>query len=392
VTGLLSDLVVIDLTRALAGPHAGLMLADLGARVIKVESPQGDDSRGWGPPYAGDPADRRSTYFMSANRNKESVVADLKSEDGRRLLRRLVRHADILLENFRPGALDRLGFPVDELHRMNPGLVVMSISGFGHDGPEGGRPGYDQIAQGEAGLMSLTGDPDGEPMKVGVPIADLLAGMYGAFGVLAALHERATTGRGQVVRTSLLSSVVGVHAYQGTRWTIAGEVPRAIGNHHPSIAPYGLFETADSPVQVACGSEALWRGFAPIVGLDAGDLRFATNTDRVVRRGELVAVIEEVFATAGAEEWLGQLSAAGIPAGKVRTLDDVYTWAQTLSQGLLVTVSDPVLGEVRLPGPPVRFGDRPYAGGRDAHAPPPRLGEHTASVLAWLDERESSAP
>jgi crotonobetainyl-CoA:carnitine CoA-transferase CaiB-like acyl-CoA transferase len=391
VTGLLSDLVVIDLTRALAGPHAGLMLADLGARVIKVESPEGDDSRGWGPPYAGDPADRRSTYFMSANRNKESVVADLKSEDGRTLLRRLVRQADVLLENFRPGALDRLGFPVEELHRLNPGLVVMSISGFGHDGPEGGRPGYDQIAQGEAGLMSLTGDPDGEPMKVGVPIADLLAGMYGAFGVLAALHERASTGRGQVVRTSLLSSIIGVHAYQGTRWTIAGEVPRAIGNHHPSIAPYGLFETADAPIQVACGSEALWRAFAPIVGIDAEDPRFATNTDRVVRRHVLVDAIDAVLATAGAEEWLGKLADAGIPAGKVRGLDDVYTWAQTLSQGLVIDVADPVLGTVRLPGPPVRFGDRTYAGGREQHAAPPRLGEHTATVLAWLDQREASS-
>jgi crotonobetainyl-CoA:carnitine CoA-transferase CaiB-like acyl-CoA transferase len=392
VTGLLSDLVVIDLTRALAGPHAGLMLADLGARVIKVESPDGDDSRGWGPPYAGDPTDRRSTYFMSANRNKESVVADLKSEEGAALLRRLVRQADVLLENFRPGVLDRLGFPVDELHRLNPGLVVMSISGFGHDGPEGGRPGYDQIAQGEAGLMSLTGDPDGEPMKVGVPIGDLLAGMYGAFGVLAALHERATTGRGQVVRASLLSSIVGVHAYQGTRWTIAGEVPKAIGNHHPSISPYGLFETADAPVQVACGSEALWRSFAPIVGLDADDARFATNSARVVRRAELVAAIEDVFRTDGAEAWLARLAAAGIPAGKVRTLDDVYTWPQTLSQGLVVEVPDHVLGTVRLPGPPVRFGERPYAGGREQHEAPPLLGEHTASVLVWLDEREASLP
>jgi formyl-CoA transferase len=382
-------LVVIDLTRALAGPHAGLMLADLGARVIKVESPHGDDSRGWGPPYAGDPADRRSTYFMSANRNKESVVADLKSEDGAELLRRLVRQADVLLENFRPGALDRLGFPIDELHRLNPRLVVMSISGFGHDGPEGGRPGYDQIAQGEAGLMSLTGDPGGEPMKVGVPIGDLLAGMYGAFGVLAALHERATTGRGQVVRTSLLSSIVGVHAYQGTRWTIAGEVPQAIGNQHPSISPYGLFETADAPIQVACGSEALWRDFAPIVGIDASDPRFATNSDRVMRRVELAAAIETVFRTDGAEAWLDKLAQAGIPAGKVRTLDDVYTWSQTLSQGLLVEVSDPVLGTVRLPGPPVRFGDRPYSGGREQHRPPPLLDEHHESVLAWLDERET---
>jgi formyl-CoA transferase len=227
-------------------------------------------------------------------------------------------------------------------------------------------------------------------MKVGVPIGDLLAGMYGAFGVLAALHERSTTGRGQVVRTSLLSSIVGVHAYQGTRWTIAGEVPRAIGNHHPSIAPYGLFETADAPVQIACGSEALWRSFAPIVGLDPDDERFATNTDRVVRRGDLVEAIDQVLRTDGAEAWLGKLAAAGIPAGKVRTLDDVYAWPQALSQGLVVDVPDPVLGMVRLPGPPLRFGDRSHAGGRERHSAPPRLGEHTRQVLAWLDEREAS--
>jgi formyl-CoA transferase len=193
-----------------------------------------------------------------------------------------------------------------------------------------------------------------------------------------------------VVRASLLSSIVGVHAYQGTRWTIAGEVPRAIGNHHPSIAPYGLFETADAPIQVACGSEALWRSFAPIVGIDADDPRFATNTDRVVRRGELTAAIDGAFAADGADGWLAKLSAAGIPAGTVRTLDDVYAWPQTLSQGLVVEVPDPVLGTVRLPGPPVRFGTRPYAGGREQHTPPPLLGEHSASVLEWLDERETS--
>ncbi len=386
---LLSDIVVIDLTRALAGPHAAMMLGDLGARVIKLEFPgTGDDSRGWGPPFVGESADRDSTYFMSCNRNKESVTTDLKSEEGKELLRRLVRHADVLMENFRAGVLDRLGFSVAELHDLNPGLVILSITGFGHDGPEGGRAGYDQIAQGEAGLMSLTGPGPDDPTKVGVPIGDILAGMYGAYGVVAALHERHTTGRGRVVRTSLLASIVGVHSYQGTRQTIGGEVPRAIGNHHAAIAPYGLFRTADSPVQVAVGSESLWRRFAPAVGLDVEDPRLATNESRVKHRDDLIAEIESVFITASSAHWLDRLEEAGVPAGKVRTLDDVYAWEQTRSQGLLIDVEHPTGGRMTLPGPPLRFDDNAYAGDREQHLAPPRLGQHDESVRAWLDESD----
>ncbi len=390
MTTLLSDIVVVDLTRALAGPHAAMMLGDLGARVIKVESPGGgDDSRGWGPPFVGQGSDRESTYFMSCNRNKESVTADLKSEEGKDLLRRLVAQADVLMENFRPGVLDRLGFSVTELHAINPRLVIMSITGFGHDGPEGGRSGYDQIAQGEAGLMSLTGPGPHEPTKVGVPIGDLLAGMYGAYGVLAALHERAATGRGRVVRTSLLAAIVGVHAYHGTMWTVAGEVPRAIGNHHPSISPYGLFHTADAPIQVACGSEGLWRAFAPLVALDPDDERFRTNERRVRRRDELVTLIEQQLVGKASGHWLPLLAEAGVPAGKVRTLDDVYGWDQTRAQGLLIEVDQGASGPVQLPGPPLRFDELPFAGGRASHLPPPRLGEHNESVRAWLDAQES---
>lgn len=392
MTGLLSDIVVLDLTRALAGPHAAMMLGDLGARVIKLETPDGgDDSRGWGPPFVGSPEEGRSTYFMSTNRNKESVTADLKTEAGSQLLRRLVAHSDVLMENFRPGVLDRLGFSVEQLHAINPGLVIMSITGFGHDGPEGGRSGYDQIAQAEAGLMSLTGAAGGEPMKVGLPVGDLLAGMYGAYGVLAALHERTSTGRGQVVRTSLLAAIVGTHAYQGTRWTLAGEVPLALGNQHPSIAPYGLFATADAPVQVACGSEGLWRAFGPVVGVDPTDPRFATNTLRVSHRDELTSLIERVLTTRGAEHWLTLFAHVGVPAGKVRTLDDVYSWDQVRSQGLVVQIDDAQAGVIELPGPPVRFGDRPYAGGRSGHHSPPLLGQHTEAVLAWLDAQESGS-
>ena len=380
---MLSDIVVVDLTRALAGPHAAMMLGDLGARVIKVESPAGDDSRWWGPPFVGPEDEPESTYFLSANRNKESVTADLKSEAGRAFLTRLVAQADVLMENFRTGVLDRLGFPVERLHEINPRLVVLSITGFGHDGPEGGRAGYDQIAQGEAGLMSLTGPSAGEPTRVGVPIGDLLAGMYGAYGVLAALHERETTGRGRVVRTSLLASVVGVHAYQGTRWTVAHEVPHALGNHHSSIAPYGLFRTADAPVQIACGTEQQWTAVAALLGIE--DDRFATNRSRVGHRAELVAVIEEALASRTAEAWLEQLAARGVPAGRVRTLDDVYAWDQTRSQGLLIDVPHPTLGTVQLPGPPLRLDDNAYAGARETHLPPPRLGEHDDAVRAWLD-------
>ncbi|MGZ4458513.1 MAG: CaiB/BaiF CoA transferase family protein [Nocardioidaceae bacterium] len=382
---MLNDLVVVDLTRALAGPHAAMMLADLGARVIKVESPNGgDDSRSWGPPFVGPEDDPQSTYFMSANRNKESVTADLKSDEGRELLTRLVERADVLMENFRAGVLDRLGFSVQRLHEINPRLVILSITGFGHDGPEGGRAGYDQIAQGEGGLMSLTGPSADEPNRVGVPIADLLSGMYGAYGVLAAIHERESTGRGRVVRASLLASMVGVHAFQGTRWTVAREVPHAIGNHHPSIAPYGLFHTADSPIQIACGNDAHWNALAGLLGI--ADDRFATNRSRVGHREELIEVMERALATRSAEDWLARLDEIGIPAGKVRTLDDVYSWEQTRSQGLLIEVDHPTLGTVELPGPALRFDDNPYAGARREHLAPPLLGQHNASVRAWLDE------
>lgn len=384
--GPLAGLTVLDLTRALAGPHAGMMLGDLGARVIKVESPgSGDDTRGWGPPFVGPDGGKESTYFLSCNRNKESITLDLKSDEGQETLRRLVEQSDVLLENFRPGTLDRLGFPSDRLLALNPRLVILSISGFGHDGPEGGRAGYDQIAQGEAGLMSVTGSAADDPQRVGVPIGDLLAGMYGAFGVLAALLEREATGRGQVVRTSLLASVVGVHAFQGTRWTVAGEVGRAQGNHHPSIAPYGLFRTGDGAVQIAVGSEGLWARFSTLTGLDAADPRWASNGDRVANRDSLIAAVEERFARRDTESLLVELETAGVPAGRVRDMQQVYDWEQTRSQGLVIDVEHATLGTISLPGPPIRF----FAGDgeettRTRHAAPPTLGQHDDSVREWL--------
>jgi len=391
VPGPLDGVLVVDLTRALAGPHAGMMLGDLGARVIKVETPgSGDDSRGWGPPFVDTPdGGRESTYFFSANRNKESVTLDLKDDADKALLTELVRRADVLLENFRPGTLARLGFGTDVLTELNPRLVTLAISGFGHDGPEGGRAGYDQIAQGEGGLMSLTGAGPEDPQKVGVPISDLLAGMYGAYGVVAALLERERTGRGQVVRTSLLAAVIGVHAYQGTAYTVAGQVNRAQGNHHPSIAPYGLFHCAGGgSVQLSCGSEGLWRRLCTEFGLDPDAPGLATNGERVARRQEVIELLEGVFADIPAEELLARLSAAGVPAGKVRTLDDVYGWDQLESQGLKISVEHATAGSLTLPGPPLRF----FAPGPDGesettrrdHAAPPVLGSSNEAIRAWL--------
>ncbi|GAA3658861.1 CoA transferase [Nocardioides ginsengisoli] len=380
----LADVLVLDLTRALAGPHAAMMLGDLGARVIKVESPTGDDTRGWGPPFVQpEEGDRESTYFLSANRNKESITLDLKNPADQDVLARLVERADVLMENFRVGVLDRLGFPIERLHQLNPRLIVLQITGFGHDGPEAQRSGFDQIAQGEGGLMSLTGLT--EPTKVGVPIADLLAGMNGAYGVVSALYERERTGRGRVVHTSLLAGMVGVHAFQGTKWTVAKEVPGLAGGHHPSIAPYGMFATATAPVQIACGSEKLWQAFCAAFDLDPAAEGLATNADRVTNRPQVIELVEGLLADTSAEDALAKLDAAGVPAGKVRSLDDVYAWEQTLSQGLLIDVDHPTLGAVQLPGPALRFDDNAYAGGREQHIAPPTLGQHNDTIREWLD-------
>ncbi|MCY7399753.1 MAG: CoA transferase [Nocardioides sp.] len=392
--GPLSDVVVVDLSRALAGPHATMMLGDLGARVIKVEAPGGgDDTRGGGPPFvdpgehAGRAGDRESTYFLSTNRNKESITLDLKDAADRDVLLELVDRADVLVENFRTGVLERLGLGIADLQARNPRLVILSITGFGHDGPEGGRSGYDQIAQGEAGLMSLTGSGPDDPQRVGVPIADLLSGMYGAYGLLAALHERDRTGRGTVVRTSLLAAVVGVHAFQGTRWTVAGEVGRAQGNHHPSISPYGLFRCADGAVQIALGNQGLWQRFCAAFDLDPTTEGLATNGDRVARRVEVIELVERAFDGWETEQLLARLDEAGIPSGKVRSLDEVYAWDQTASQGLLIDVEHPTLGALTLPGPPLRFFSADGAEvTRTAHVAPPVLGADSETVRAWLAE------
>jgi crotonobetainyl-CoA:carnitine CoA-transferase CaiB-like acyl-CoA transferase len=377
----LADLLVLDLSRVVTGPYAAMMLGDLGARVIKVERPEGDDTRQWGPPFVGPEGRRESTYFLSVNRNKESIVLDLKRAEDVGVVERLVERADVVVENFRPGVLDRLGLGHERLVELNRRLVVLSITGFGHDGPEAQRAGYDQILQGEAGLMGFTGPP-GEPTKVGVPIADLLAGMFGAYGVLAALRERDRGGGGQVVRTSLLAGVVATHSYQGGRYLIGGEVPEPGGNRHPSIAPYRTYECSDGVIQVGVANEPIWRRFAALLELDADDPRFATNSARMEHSDALDPLIGARLASDTAAVWLERFREHGIPAGEVRSLDQVYASPQVRSQGLIVETEHPTLGSIRTPGPPLRF-DRSDA--RD-HTAPPTLGEHSDAIRAWLDE------
>lgn len=376
--GPLAGIRVVDLTRALSGPYATLMLADAGAEVIKVERPDGgDDARGWGPPFAGRGEDEVSTYFLSVNRSKRSVRLDLKDPGDLGRLRALIASADVLVENFRPGVMDRLGLDAATLEREHPRLVLLSITGFGEGGPDGHRSGFDQILQGEAGLMSITGEPGGPPMKFGVPITDVLAGMFGAYGVAAALREREISGRGQRVTTSLLASALAVHTHHGTQWTVAGSVPAQSSNRHPTIAPYGAFRCSDGWINVAVGSEGLWQRFAPLVGLEADRPEYATNRARVEHWDELEAAINGAMEVEPVEAWMVRLDRAGVPAGRIRTLDEVYVWPQVAHLGLVDRLDAPGIGPIAVAGSPVgwaRSGRRPP----DA---PPRLGRDDA----WFD-------
>lgn len=383
----LDGIRVIDLTRALAGPYATQMLADAGADVIKVERPgTGDDSRTWGPPFVGEGDERESAYFLSINRGKRSVTLDMKHPEELEKLRALIAGADVLVENFRPGVMDRLGLGEEALEELNPRLVVLSITGFGEGGPYGHRPGFDQIVQGEAGMMSFTGPVGGPPTKVGVPIGDILAGMFGAYGVSTALLEREKSGRGQWVRTSLLGSMIAVHTFQGTRWLLAGEVPVPSGNRHPLIAPYGTYPCADGALNIAVGSEGLWKRFAPLVDLDPADPRFATNGQRVARVEELETAMAPALTSMTMDAWMEHLDAAGIPAGRILTVDQVYASPQVAHLGLIEAVEHPELGTLRLPGSPLQYGRSAKADVR----PPPALGQHNDELLGNDEDRSSA--
>ena len=379
--GPLAGVHVLDLARVLAGPYAAMLLGDLGAEVIKLERPgAGDDTRQWGPPFmqAGDGAE--STYYLSVNRGKRSVAIDLKDPGERDLVEALVRWADVLIENFRPGVMDRLGLGDDRLAELNPRLVRLAISGFGERGPDSDRVGYDQILQAEGGLMSLTGTAVSRAVKVGVPVADVSAALFGVIGVLGALVERERSGLGQRVSTSLLASQIGIHTFQGARYLVAGEVPGLSGNHHPTVAPYGVFDAADAPLVIAVGNEDIWRRFAPLAGLDPADSRFATNALRLGNIAELHKIINATLARRTIADWLGQFHQAGVPAGELKTLDRVYESEQARAEGLVWEVEHPQLGRIRLPGNPVHYGRSVLSPG----LPPPALGEHTDELRAAL--------
>jgi formyl-CoA transferase len=373
----LAGIRVVDLTRVMTGPYCTMMLGDLGADVVKIELPgRGDDTRAWGPPFVRG----ESAYFLSVNRNKRSVALDLKQEAAREAFWRLVDGADVVVENFSPGTADRLGVGYAAARQRKPGLVYASISGFGQTGPARERVAYDLIVQGMSGMMSVTGPVGGPPTKLGVPIADIGAGMFAAAAVLAALFARERTGRGQYVDTSMLGGQVAMLTYQAGIYFATGQVPGPLGNAHPTIAPYDTFRAADGYVNVAVGNDAIWRRFCAALALEdvAADERFATNADRVTNRAALYAAIEPALAALPAAEIVARLNAHAVPGGPIWDVGQVMADAQTVEQELVQEVPHPTLGRVTLTGFPYHFHGTPLA----VRLPPPLLGQHTAEVLA----------
>jgi crotonobetainyl-CoA:carnitine CoA-transferase CaiB-like acyl-CoA transferase len=373
----LSGITVIDLTRILAGPFCTQALADAGADVLKIEEPtRGDDTRGWGPPFV----EGESTYYLAVNRGKRSLTLNLKHPEGREILWKLLAGADVLVENFRPGTLDALGFSAAEVRARHPRIVYASISGYGADGPWGGRPGYDAIVQGEGGLMSVTGAPEGPPFRVGASLADVVTGMAAFQGILLALYRRHTTGEGGLVDVSLLESLLSTLTYHASTYLLTGEVPTRLGNRHPNLAPYETFEAADGHVIVGAGSEALWRSFCAVMGEPelARDARFATNALRVTNYGALRAHLAPRLRARSVAAWLASCEEAGIPCGRVRNVGEALDGPQVEARGLLVDVEHPRLGRERYVGSPIHLDGTT----RSSRRPPPSLGEHTDELLA----------
>jgi crotonobetainyl-CoA:carnitine CoA-transferase CaiB-like acyl-CoA transferase len=371
----LDDIVVLDVSHALAGPFASTLLADYGATVIKIEPPEGEMTRGWGPPfYAGE-----SAYFVNLNRNKKSVTIDLKHPDGRALFLQLAASADVVLENFRVGLAARLGIDYENIRRRQPRVVYCSVSGFGQNGPYRDRAALDLIVQAESGLISVTGEPDSRGVRCGVSIADLTAGLYAAFGILAALHARARTGRGQYVDVSMLEGQLGILSGMIGTYLADGRVPQPMGTAYGAILPYQTFRTKTRDIAIGIGSDKLWRTFCPLVGLPqlAADPRYVTNAARNANRPALLAALQEALLARTYEEWEEVLLPAGIPMGAINTIDQVITHPQVAARGALVECDHPVAGRIRMVGPPIRLSETPGA----VRAPAPLLGADTDEVL-----------
>ena len=374
----LAGIRVVDLTRVLAGPFCSMALADMGAEVIKVEEPgKGDDTRGW-PPFAGGEA----TYFMAVNRGKKSLTLNLKAPEGQDILRRLIRRADVLIENFRPGTMERLGFGWERLRVESPRLIYCSISGFGESGPEASRPGYDLIVQGESGIMDLTGFPDGPPVKVGNSIADLVSGMAAAQGIALALLARERGGRGQKVEIGMLDVMASLLTYQAGLYWNAGGRPARRGNQHPSIVPYEVFQAQDAYLTLGVANNSLWERCCGALGRPdlAKDPRFDTEARRVQNRDALIPLLNAELGTRPAAEWLERLDRAGVPAGRIKSVGEVCESPHLKARGMTVTLAHPKAGPITVMGVPIRLWGTPGA----ASAPPPLLGQHTEEILTRL--------
>ena len=377
--GPLAGLTVLDLSRVLSGPYCTMQLADMGARVIKIEHPgHGDDTRAWGPPFV----EGESSYFLSINRNKESVAIDFKTSEGRALVDRLIGRADILVENFRPGTLARIGLDYATLAQKHPRLIYASISGFGHTGPRHHEAGYDAMMQAEAGLMSITGSPDAPPVRLGVAIADIAAGLFATQGILLALIARGTTGRGQHVDISMFDSTMALLTYQAQRTLATGVAPTRLGNRHASIAPYDTFATSDGTLVLAVGNDDQWQRFCRAAGLSdaAADARFLTNDGRVRHDDVLQPVVARAIIGDTLSGWLERLREAGVPAGAVRAIDAVLADAQTAAREMVASVEHASIGPLQVLGLPVKLSDTPGS----VRTAPPLLGQHTAAVLREL--------
>ncbi len=384
-TGPLRNIRVLDLTRILAGPTGTQILGDLGADVIKIERPAGgDDTRQWGPPFLkdrdGNDSDQ-SSYFLAANRNKQSVAIDIAKPEGQALIRELASTCDILIENFKVGGLAKYGLSYDQLKDEFPGLIYCSITGFGQTGPYAKRPGYDYLVQGMGGMMSLTGEPDGEPMKVGVGIADVVCGMYGVIGILAALNHRQLTGEGQHVDMSLLDTQVSWLINEGMNYLVSGNLPTRLGNAHPNIVPYQLFPTSDGHFILAVGNDGQFQRFCEFAGLDgvADDSRFRTNPDRLRNRDALVEIIRDATAQHSSAHWIDGLENCNVPSGPVNNLEQVFADPQVIERQMKMTMDHPHAqsGDVELIANPIKMSASPVS----YRQAPPVVGEHTAQVL-----------